>query len=350
MQEGKSDVQVMLEASGLFSKAGKVSGVKYPTLKLRTQLLSGHSPSIKPTIGTSIPPKARIFLPKAMLDKIVDDSAGPEIRAGGTITENSTGLGRQYRENWGKGSTARNTTPPVGSYDCSFALVEKRVRSPNLTLRKRTERRSEPPTSPDRLSSGTVLSPHIPSPISFTKQVPRPSITTQIQDVHEGRFQPFNDMPTTISKYRRVTSPDIAKGKRGAQRPASVTGPSFNTYRASYTLVQSDLGKFCPDFSKQIGHQPIQFPLHDLAYDRSFHLVEKRSTAPSFCPSQHRKTPQSVLPAFMCKGVSRLSLNILMDKGLEMNSFSVGKSCASSPVKTRHSSPSPKRFNRLATT
>jgi hypothetical protein len=351
MQGEKSDVQIMLEGVGLFSKAGKVSGVKYPALKLRSQMLSGYAPSIKVDGGRLSGPRARSFLPKSVLDQLVEESREEEAERANQSVEINTGCGSKSRKNRFKLPKA-SLTPPIGAYNCSFSLVERRIRTANFHLRPKTQRRSELPACPDHLDSPSPPQAHVPSPVSFEKQAARPSILTQSTDVHEGRFVPFNDLSTVISKYHRVASPDIARSKRGNHMRNSGFGPSFNTYRASYSLVQEDLGKGGAQFDKQTSRPSNSLQMHDLEYERSFRLVEKRVTAPNFCKSQKEKRLESPLPAFMCEGVSRLSLNVLMDKGLEMNSFSAEKS-SESPQKTVRTSsqfsPSPRRFHRLRT-
>lgn len=350
MQEEKSNVQVMLEGVGLFSKAGKVCGVKYPALKLRSQLLSGHAPTIKVTFGRASGPKARSFIPKSILDKLAEDSRDFEDERMNKTLEISPGRSQSHTDRFKPPAAA--LTPPIGAYNCSFSLVERRIRTANFHLRPQTKRRSEPPICPNHLESPRLLEPHVPSPISFEKQSARPSILTLSAGVHEGRFVLFNDMPTAYSKYRRVPSPDIARSKGKSHVRNRGFGPSFNTYQASYRLVQENLAHCAADFSKQTSRPPNALQMHDLDYERSFRLVEKRITAPDFCKSQKEKMHNSPLPAFMREGVSRLSLNTLMDKGLEMNNFAARKS-SESPSKagktSTQSSPSPRRFQRLRT-
>jgi len=340
----------MLEGVGLFSKAGKGCGVKYPALKLRSQLLSGHVPSVKVGSGRVSGPKTRSFLPKSVLDQLLQEGRELEDERGNKSMEVSPGGDSQPRTDRFKPPPAA-LSPPIGAYNCSFSLVERRTCTANFLLRPQTKRRSESPICPHRLESPRVLIPHIPSPISFEKQAVRPSILTLSADVHEGRFELFNSMPTAYSKYRRVPSPDLARSKGKTHIRNRAFGPSFNTYRASYRLVQNNFGKGAADFSKQTGRPSNALQMHDLDYERSFKLVEKRITAPDFCKSQKEKQRKSPLPAYMREGVSRLSLNTLMDKGLEMNSFATRRS--EFPGKegkhSTQSSPSPRRFQRLHT-
>lgn len=352
MQGEKSDVQVMLEGVGLFSKAGRVSGVKYPALKLRSQMLSGHVPSVKVGGDRLSGPKARSFLPKSVLDQLVEESKEEETEKAHQSVEINPASNRKSHKNRFKLPRA-NQTPPIGAYNCSFSLVERRIRTANFHLRPKTHRRSELPVRPDHFHSTFSPQAHVPSPVSFEKQVARPSILTQSTGVHEGRFIPFNDLSTVISKYHRVPSPHISHSKPQNPTRNSEFGPSFNTYQASYSLVQEDLGKGGALFDKQTSRPSNSLQIHDLEYKSSFRLVEKRGTAANFRTFQREKRVKSPLPAFMCEGVSRMSLDILMEKGLEMNSFSAEKS-AESPQKsvrtaTTQFSPSPRYFHRLRT-
>ena len=365
MSSEKSDLQMMLECVGLFSKAGRVSSVRYPALKLKDQMLSGVTPTVAvDRIGLPTRVKARQHVSQQEVERLIAQASEGEDRdvRKAREPEKSAAFTSQSRGEREKATARRDQIPPVGAYNSHFGLVEKRVLTPNMHTRPKSQSRCSRPETPDRAQS-SLLQSHVPSPVPFKKQAPRPNITSMSAGVNEGRFVTFNDMPLMVSKYKRVSTPDLSKSRARTTRQSKGFEPTFNTYNASYRLVQEDLGKVGIEFGKQRERQPIlASQLHDLSYyDRlNFSQVEQRVTSPEFYRVSSRPEPsESPLPFFMRKVKSRASLNTLTDKGLEMNNFGglrVG-SLSASPQKqqTVHhslrqsvmSSPSPKKMRSL---
>lgn len=65
-------------------------------------------------------------------------------------------------------------------------------------------------TSRDGGSPNNSPTKHVPSPISFHKQMKRVSITQGI-NANDERFKLFNIMPKSSSKYKGVNTPDFTK-------------------------------------------------------------------------------------------------------------------------------------------
>ena len=363
MTSEKSDLQTMLEAVGLFSKAGRVSQVRYPALKLKDQMLSGVTPTVAvDRLGLPARVKAKPHASQKEVERLIAQASEWDERdvRKTKSPERSTSFTSQSRVEREKATARRDQIPPVGAYNCSFGLVEKRVLTPNMHTRPRSQSRCSRAETPERVSSSVFQSQHVPSPIPFKKQAPRPNITSMSADVNEGRFVTFNNMPEKITKFKRVSTPDLSRPRAKTARQSKGFEPTFNTYNASYRLVQEDLGKVGIEFGKQRERQPIlASQLHDLSYhDRlNFSQVERRVTSPEFHRVSSRPEPsESPLPFFMRKNKSRASLNTLTDKGLEMNYFGGLRvvSLSASPQKHQHSlrqsvasSPSPKKMHSL---
>ena len=356
---------MMLEAVGLFSKAGRVALVRYPALKMKEQMLSGVMPTVSADqLGLPGRVKAKMHASQQEIERIVAlavEGDDRDVRKS-KEPEMSTSFTSQSRVAREKAAARRDQIPPVGAYNCTFALVEKRVLTPNLNERPKSQSRRQRAETPDHMQSTTYQSRHIQSPIPFKKQTTRPNITSLSNGVNEGRFVSFNDMPLIITKYKRVSTPDLGKTRARTSRVSKGFEPTFNTYNACYRLVQEDLGKVGVGFQKQRERQPnVASQIHDLSYEKvNYAQVERRVTSPEFYRASSRPEPsESPLPFFMRKIKSRASLNTLMDKGLEMNHFGdlrvesmsaspqKHKSVQHSPRHSIASSPSPKKMRSL---
>jgi hypothetical protein len=94
--------------------------------------------------------------------------------------------------------------------------------------------------------------------------------------------------------------------------------PSYNSV---YSQVEEDLGKVGIPFSKKLKRRPLMNPMHDLDYtDKPFTAVEPRAISPDFSKVLSRPET-SMLPSFMSMVPTRLAMDTLHDKMLEMNSY-----------------------------
>ena len=112
--------------------------------------------------------------------------------------------------------------------------------------------------------------------------------------------------------------PDISKFSRRKTKFLDST-ISLVFYDANYSMVTADLTKV-PDFKKYKDREPseIRSRCHSRCYKPKYDLVEKRSSTPDFTKGSTRKV--SPLPDHMIDNKSRISMDILNEKMIIMNS------------------------------
>lgn len=161
---------------------------------------------------------------------------------------------------------------------------------------------------------------HIPSPIPFHKQTPRPDIVRMSPGVNENRFNMIKDNSPIYSKTRRVCTPNISKA---TARHASISKPREKDppeYCPNYDSVWKKLTKTL-HFEKDLGRKALAEPVLDLVYDKvSYKQVTPKVPSPDFKHTREDPGPKE-LPVFMRGLTSWQAMHTLNEKMLRMNRF-----------------------------
>ncbi|CAG9314749.1 unnamed protein product [Blepharisma stoltei] len=319
----------------MFSKFGKICQERFQILKHREEILSGRSPRKSPR--PQAPRSKSQQLSPEKLQEILRDSIVSDSPQNKSPPKQSYAFMSQTRDEFYKANGLKSPAPPCNHYDARYELVDKQPRKTDFRERPKTASRvrnqskiSDLENIPER--PRTKLKGAIP----LDKQLPRPSIVKMTNDVNEKRFEHYEDMPVVLGKYKRVSTPDIAKSKPRDDK--FLHEDVFPTYDTSYKLVSDDLGKVA-NFDKYSPRKPILLShltnMH--GYKVNYGMVERRVSSPDFKKVGSRPESASPLPIYMQKINSRASLNILSEKMLEMNSaLDISRiSLSGSPVKLR---------------
>ena len=170
------------------------------------------------------------------------------------------------------------------------------------------------------MDSAPTSTRHIPSPIPFHKQTPRPDISKMSPGVNENRFNMIKDSSPIYSKTRRVCTPNIAKAiprHSSLAKPRQKDPPS---YCPNYDIVWKKLTKTLK-FEKDLGRTDFgEVPL-DLVYDNiNYKQVTPKVPSPDFKHTRQDTGPCE-LPVFMRGLTSWQAMHTLNEKMLRMNRF-----------------------------
>lgn len=108
--------------------------------------------------------------------------------------------------------------------------------------------------------SYSKISSHVKSPVQFNKQASRDPITKGV-GCSEERFNLFNVMPKSISKYRNSPSPDFSKIVRGGidefLNTSGVAGDNANnqSYEPNFDYQHTSLTLGVPKFERFISRE-----------------------------------------------------------------------------------------------
>jgi hypothetical protein len=165
------------------------------------------------------------------------------------------------------------------------------------------------------------------SAISFRKQLGRASFSAQGQDVNEKRFETLNLCPSVSSLHRRVRTPSMKQYLPRDNRTFK-TLEFLPTYTPKFDFIMKDLGKTGMPFHRQLSKPSMEIKtMNDLVYEHTdAPLLRPRVSSPDFAltTSRHSKSG-TPLPTFMHYNASRLSVQGVNHKMLEMNHFADGE-------------------------
>lgn len=306
----------------MYSKFGKVLAERFQILNHRDEILSGKVKKMKP------PPVFTRNTPKPQSVDITDESSIVEsvkelpmqINPSQTAKKTCSFLS-QSREDFYKATDKKITSPPCGHYNCKYSLVYSSIRVPKFKGRPPTRsRRKTVQSFSDFESPPEKPRKKVKTPISFDKQISRPSITSYSNDVNEERFVKFDDMPENYSKYKRVSTPNLCKGtERNKLFPSHEHSPDYNP---SFKLVTNDIGKVTK-FEKYSARKEgkVDFQNDVRVYKPNYSFVEKKICGPDFAKISSRPTSASPLPCFMKNANWRTAIGLMNEKSLEMNYY-----------------------------
>ena len=291
----------------MYSSYGKQASNRYKILNEKEEiLLGGHKiyhvdrPKFDKIFKRALSPESLMkMIKKSMKDDRI--SAAKEA----SPSKNSASFMAQSREAFYRSNSSK-AIGSSGMYNCKYDLISKRPRVTKI-VKEKPKSSSKPTENGYTFINPEKVSKHIPSPVSFEKQLPKltkKAISTT-PDPYDGE-KPKKCVTPNISKYLARNYSYLPKNRVAA------------CYEPSYKLVENNLGR-APSFEKYTSREPIviEHLVNSRVYQPNYAIIEKRRSSPDLSKG---KKP-SLFPEFMTTNSSRIGLNMLSEKMLQMNMF-----------------------------
>mmetsp|Transcript_22283 Transcript_22283/g.40364 ORF Transcript_22283/g.40364 Transcript_22283/m.40364 type:complete len:356 (+) Transcript_22283:58-1125(+) len=304
-----------------YSNAGRYCDEKYNSSKQEAEVLVGSSRKFRPKniVASFSQPVLR------KVEDNVEASWNPT-QTQETVKKQSSAFVRQTREQFFTATCNKDKVPPTGYYTVSYQATERR--SPSMKwLPDKPKEVDKKDTSPEPRVDDEEPRRSLKSVLSFRKQLPRPSITSQGRDVNEERFKSINWCPSVSSLHHRVMTPSMKKCLPRDNRTFK-TQEFLPNYSPKFDFIMKDLGKTGMAFQKQLSKPGLEIKsMNDLVYEHiDTPILKRRVSSPDFSRTTSRQSLGPVpLPTFMCHTASRLSLHTINHKMLAMNHYSDGE-------------------------
>lgn len=158
--------------------------------------------------------------------------------------------------------------------------------------------------------------------VDYKKQLGRDDFPKSTHTAHEKRFEMTGDIPRVSSKHRRVMSPRI-KDYLPRDSATFATSLSLSQYSPKYDVVYPKTIREV-NFNKYLGRKDKRREFTNLEYNSVNHsAIKPDKSIPDFSKSTARPSLK-FLPSFMHSTCSRLAIQQLNHKTLEMNNFADG--------------------------
>mmetsp|Transcript_19099 Transcript_19099/g.34740 ORF Transcript_19099/g.34740 Transcript_19099/m.34740 type:complete len:353 (+) Transcript_19099:1009-2067(+) len=318
-----------------FSRAGRFCDERYNTEVTEARVLGTSS---KPFIRLESKPEKVQTVEEVINEANADTSPKISKKPKGTPA-----FLTQSREDFQRVKNKRDSIPGAGYYTICY---DSRFKRPSAPIMKSPQSPTSPKFegSPSRqaleLSAQKQSSMIVKkrggddrkkvrarTAVDFKKQMGRDDYRRVVQSPHEKRFESAIEIPEVSTMHKRVVSPRIA-GYLPRDNSTFATNLSLAQYYPNFDCVSPKSIRNV-DFNKCLGRKALRREFSSLEYDYINHKsIKPDRSVPDFSKTTARPSLK-FLPSFMHSTCSRLAIQHLNHKTLEMNNFAEGDLVAS---------------------
>ena len=290
----------------MYSKQGRQSASRFLILKHKEEILAGKVKKVapkKPQFGLH-----RKYLSPNTVRQLIEESVQAQHTPNESVVVPSSNFKAQSRQQFYQARNKRSHGP--SAYNCKYEFVHAKVIVPNFDHYSRANSASRSARQPSEITPGKPRK-RVSSGVGFAKQLPRPSSAEPVANQLS--------YPQKRCVEKRCSTPDFRK-YRTRNTELVEERMTLMQYSPSYKLVSADLGKV-PNFDQYLERQPmiIEHLVNSRTYKPNYSSVERRVSCPDFTRGMARPCSAGNLPEHMTSVNSRIALDTVSEKMLEMN-------------------------------